>query len=101
MSEQVQEAVAEVCKGNWKKQRKSGIILTISEVSGHAEPGAEEKTPSEQPKTDKAVDSAKSGKEGENENAAGDAQANEEEWVGFESELIELFYFEIFTTEQS
>ena len=55
-------------------------------MSEHAEPGVEEKTPSEQPKTDKVVDSAKSGKERENENAAGDAQANEEKWVGFESE---------------
>ena len=54
-------------------------------MNGHAESGVEEK-PSEQPKTtDKVVDSAKSEKEGENENAAGDAQANEEEWVGFES----------------
>ena len=69
-------------------------------MNGHAEPGVEEKL-SEQPKTDKVVDSAKSGKEGENENAAGDAQANEEEWVGFESELIELFRLEISTTEQS
>ena len=68
-------------------------------MNGHAESGVEEK-PSEQPKTtDKVVDSAKSEKEGENENAAGDAQANEEEWVGFESELIELFRLEIFTTE--
>ena len=61
-----------------KGAKKIWNNLTISEVNGHAEPGVEEK-PSEQPKTDRVVDSAKSGKESENENAAGDAQANEEE----------------------
>ena len=59
-----------------ERRKESGIILTISEVSGHAESEVEEK-PSEQPKTtDKVVDSAKSEKEGENEHAAGDAQAS-------------------------